>query len=247
MADVMLRPAARWLLRGVTGAGMFGDYASFAEAQQHASPYRSNLSHLCALADNIRNDRAADRISSTMLAALLLPDEPLRVLDFGGSIGITYFLAQRAIMDRIARWHIVDLPDVVSCGRERYADDRLQFFSSIAAATADFIPNVILCGGVLQYLEDPYGAIEVLAGLQPAVIALDRTPIYPDRERFMVQHIWPHLGGGKSAWRVLSECKLADALSDYTVVSEQLLPLAETEARGSAYVARIYTLKSEAL
>ena len=81
----------------------------------------------------------------------------LNVLDFGGSLGSTYF-QNRAFLSVLpgVRWNIVEQSRHVETGKAWFEDDRLRFYPDIADCLADTQPNVVLLSNVLQYLEHPY-------------------------------------------------------------------------------------------
>ncbi len=100
----------------------------------------------------------------------------LSVLDFGGSLGTTYFQCRDFLSAAGPfRWSIVEQPEHVKCGREEFADGRLQFYTSIAECLTHEQPNVLLLSGVIQCLPEPYEFLaDVLERRFPHVI-VDRT------------------------------------------------------------------------
>jgi putative methyltransferase (TIGR04325 family) len=156
-----------------------------------------------------------------ILAAILLAGDHVRVLDFGGSFATYYFHTMRVIPDRIEWWRVVELPEVVEYGRANFSENKLSFFTSTNEALAGAKPEVILCGSVLHYLEDPYGSLAALLKTQPRILILDRLPLHR-RERFMVQKVRPELGVTSFvACRILSEDKLKQATHGYKLIGEQ--------------------------
>lgn len=100
----------------------------------------------------------------------------LRVLDFGGSLGSTYRQYGRLLCDLTVAWGVVEQPEFVAAGR-RFEDGRLSFHDAVDAGAVAVDPNVALFSSVLQYLSDPYAAIDDVAATGVQTIVIDRTPM----------------------------------------------------------------------
>ena len=100
----------------------------------------------------------------------------LTVLDFGGSLGSSYY-QNKAFLSSLKQltWCIVEQPHFVACGKEFFEDDNLKFFNTIEECLEKISPNVLLLSSVLQYLETPYEWIEKFIGLNIPYIIIDRT------------------------------------------------------------------------
>jgi len=115
----------------------------------------------------------------------------LNVLDFGGSLGSTYF-QHRAFLKKIqdVRWNIVEQAEHVKVGKEFFEDDTLRFYPTIDDYSAENTPDVVILSGVLQYLEHPYETLSRLLKLHSKCIILDRTPFWEGGEdRICVQYV----------------------------------------------------------
>ena len=101
----------------------------------------------------------------------------LSVLDFGGSLGSSYFQYQHFIscIEHVS-WGIVEQPHFYEVGKNEFEDGRLCFFESIEECINSIKPNVILLSSVLQYLDDPYIVIKKLTKIKNTIIIIDRTP-----------------------------------------------------------------------
>jgi putative methyltransferase (TIGR04325 family) len=171
--------------------------------------------------------------------AVALDNGGVRVLDFGGNLGVVYFDAARVVSDCIAEWHVVDCKEVVRHGDVNYADDKLTFFTSLEAACQEFSPNMVLCSHTLQYLEKPYDTLAMLSALNAAAIVLHELPV-AERERFMIQRLPEGLGGTERPIQILSSGRLAAALSGYELIADTDLPPwdPDIDARHAAQVFR---------
>ena len=114
----------------------------------------------------------------------------LGVLDFGGSLGTSYFQNRKFLDPLSVRWSIVEQAHFVAAGRRDFEDERLRFYDSVDDAVAAGRPDAVLLGGVLQYLEHPYALLERLAAIPPELMILDRMPFSDlDDDRISVQHV----------------------------------------------------------
>jgi len=119
----------------------------------------------------------------------------LNVLDFGGSLGSTYF-QNRAFLSAIntLRWNIVEQPHYVAVGKEHFEDNHLKFYTSITNCLTETQPNVVLLSSVLQYLEHPYSVLDQTQNLSCDHIIIDRTPFWDGpTDRLCVQTVPPSI------------------------------------------------------
>jgi putative methyltransferase (TIGR04325 family) len=103
-------------------------------------------------------------------------DGKLCVLDFGGSLGSTYYQNKEILSSlKELKWCIVEQTHFVDCGKKYFEDEQLKFYVNIEDCLAKHKPNVLLISGVLQYLENPYEWIEKFVALGITNIIIDRT------------------------------------------------------------------------
>lgn len=101
----------------------------------------------------------------------------LSVLDFGGSLGTSYFQNRKFLESlRRVRWSVVEQSHFVEAGRNHIEHEWLCFYPTIADCISIEKPNVVLLSSVLQYLEDPYAVLEELIDSGAELILIDRTP-----------------------------------------------------------------------
>lgn len=126
-----------------------------------------------------------------LLRAAAQDGDRLSVLDFGGSLGSSYFQCREFLsVVRSVQWGIVEQEHFVRCGRESFESENLRFFYTIADCVKDAAPNVALVSSVLQYLPEPYGVLEDLMAHGIKYIVVDRTPFSDAAtDRLTVQHV----------------------------------------------------------
>jgi putative methyltransferase (TIGR04325 family) len=101
----------------------------------------------------------------------------LCVLDFGGSLGSSYYQSREFLnLGTNLTWCIVEQEHFVKCGKENFETDELKFYYTIDECLESNKPNVILLSSVLQYLPEPYEWLEKFLNLNIDYIIIDRTP-----------------------------------------------------------------------
>lgn len=115
----------------------------------------------------------------------------LSVLDFGGSLGSSYFQCRDFLSVLLSlSWGIVEQRHFVDCGRELFETDQLRFFHTISECVEHTAPNVVLLSSVLQYVPDPYDVLDELMGTGISYLVIDRTPFADQRADWItIQHV----------------------------------------------------------
>jgi len=169
-----------------------GDYKNWEEAQALCIGYDSDiiLEKCKSALLKVKNGEAVyerdsvifDQIyySFGLLAGLeraaLENSGELTVLDFGGSLGSSYFQNKEFLKTcNKLNWCIVEQTHFVDCGKQYFEDGNLKFFHSIQDCLTIFKPNVLLISGVLQYLDKPYELLTNFLALNIPYIIIDRT------------------------------------------------------------------------
>lgn len=127
------------------------------------------------------------KYSWPLLTGLLVASREgrLHVIDFGGSLGSTYFQHRELLKHLNLKWDVVEQPHFVKAGKE-FETEHLNFKNTIEeCGTAD----VTLVSSVLQYLEHPF---EFLETLTTPYIIIDRTTFVDSGKDFIcVQRVAP--------------------------------------------------------
>jgi len=185
-------PALLHFLREKPGITWSGTYGSWAEARKASEGYDSDLivnqvknSLLKVKRGEVQYERDSvlfDEIqySWPLLGGLMWVAArgrgELNVLDFGGSLGSTYY-QNRKFLKHLwhVRWNIVEQKKFVDAGKEHFEDDKLKFYYDIESCMEECAPNTILLSSVLQYLEKPHDFLGRIRRLGFEYIILDRT------------------------------------------------------------------------
>jgi putative methyltransferase (TIGR04325 family) len=169
-----------------------GNYTSWQEAKENTTGYQENniLENCKKSLLKVKNGEAVyerdsvlfDKIQYSwgVLAGLqraaLENNGKLCVLDFGGSLGSTYYQNKEFLSTiKDLQWCIIEQTNFVDCGIKFFQNEQLKFLHSIEDCILKYNPNVLILSGVLQYLENPYEWIDKFILLKISYIILDRT------------------------------------------------------------------------
>lgn len=212
--------AKRWLppalierLKPLLGVGIYfsGNYTDWETASAYASGYDSvvileqvkqaMLKVKAGEAVFERDSVLFDEVqhSFPVLAGLLRTvvenGNQLSVLDFGGSLGSSYFQCREflSVLPSL-KWGVVEQEHFVHCGQRVFETAQLRFFYTIAECLQQSSPNVALLSSVLQYLPKPYHVLDELMNSRVPYIVIDRTPFGDQETDFItVQRVPPSI------------------------------------------------------
>lgn len=115
----------------------------------------------------------------------------LHLIDFGGSLGSTYYKNLPFLSEiEDLEWNIIEQKQFVDTGKDLFEDNKLRFWYSIKECLLNSQPDLILFSGVLQYIEDPFSLIEFVKNENFKYIIIDRTGfIKSEYQRITVQNV----------------------------------------------------------
>lgn len=194
------------------GVHWIGDYSSWEEARQASKGYDDGLilERIKTAALKVKQGEAVaerdgvlfDEIQYAwpVLAGLMWiaaqSRGELNLLDFGGSLGTSYFHA-RWFLQALSkvRWSIVEQKPFVEVGKEYFEDHELRFYYDMGTCIKEQSPKVILISSVLSYLQNPYALLDEVIANNFEFILLDRTPFLLEgrRDRLTVQVVPPEI------------------------------------------------------
>lgn len=160
----------------------------------------------------------------------------LNVIDFGGSLGSTYF-QHRPLLKSLAEicWNVVEQPIYVTAGEKQFQDQNLRFYSDLKSCLKENQPHALLFSGVLQYLEKPYELLKEAIKADPPVIILDRTCFSVDNQTHLtIQRVSPRIYPASYPCWFLSKKKVKNLLTtQYQILAEFTDPLDSVDHRVS--------------
>jgi putative methyltransferase (TIGR04325 family) len=196
------------LFVSLKGYGWYGNFPAWQDAQQVSVGYDADniIQRVRASLLKVKNGEAVYERDSVLfdtvdyawelLSALLWiaaqNKGSLRLIDFGGSLGSTYFQNKR-FLDKLASvsWNIVEQPAYVKAGLADFQDETLRFYNTIADCYSDTESiHATLFSSVLQYLDNPFDVLKEITWQNCPYIIVDRTGFTPDNtERITVQKV----------------------------------------------------------
>lgn len=141
----------------------------------------------------------------------------LNVIDFGGSLGSTYFQNKDflAAANIELNWRVVEQAHFVEVGNKDIASDELSFFTHLEDAATEFDANILLLSGVLQCVEYPDAIIKTSKDLQFPNIIIDRTAFIDDADsRITVQYVPEWIYKASYPCRFFNETVLKQSFED---------------------------------
>ena len=204
-----------------------GDYTSWEVASEKCSGYNSENILVKVLEATLKvksGDAVFERDSvlfdeieyawpvlSGLMWAAARNGGKLNVLDFGGSLGSSYF-QNRKFLQGLPEvyWNIVEQAHYVRAGQEHIQDDHLRFYPTIDACLAENKPNVVLLSSVLQYLPNPTSVLNMIIKTQANTLILDRTPYVNNgvRPSIKIQTVPPEIYSASYPCQFLNEYEL---------------------------------------
>jgi len=192
--------------------GYSGNYASWSEALARCNGYDTDaiLEKVKGALLKVKTGQAAYERDSVLfdtiqyswplLAGLLhaanTNNGRLSVLDFGGSLGSSYYQNKKllSVLDGL-RWCIVEQKHFVECGKQYFEDENLHFYYDLPSCLAGGKINVAILSSVLPYLQKPYELLDTIINYGIDCIIVDRTPILlsGSSDRLTIQKIPPYI------------------------------------------------------
>jgi putative methyltransferase (TIGR04325 family) len=162
-------------------------------------------------------------LSSIMWVAALNKGN-LKVLDFGGSLGSSYF-QNKHFLDSLNEisWDVVEQENFVRCGRDFIQDSKLNFFNSVEEVIrVKGLPDILVISCVLPYVEKPYLLVEQLMQYNIPNIIIDNTYFnYKPEDRICIQKVPTEIYEASYPCWLLNYNKLLSTIKEkYTIVSE---------------------------
>lgn len=119
----------------------------------------------------------------------------LSVLDFGGSLGSSYYQCKDFLrpLNHLC-WSVVEQAHFVDCGKAEFQNDILRFYHDIEECYRVETPNVVLFSSVLQYVEHVDAVLLDVVSRMSDTVIIDRTPFVSDRTRIAVQNVPKRIG-----------------------------------------------------
>jgi len=207
-----------------------GQYTSWREASAQCTGYDSERILAKVLSGTLKviNGEAAyerDSVTfrkieyswpviSSLLRVAAKHNGRLNVLDFGGSLGSSFFQNIGFLKDlNSLRWNIVEQTHYVEAGKKHVQTQQLRFYRTIDDCLEENQPNVVLLSSVLQYIEDPVAIIQKIKDLKAVSVIIDRTPFSNfEEDKLFIQTVPSSIYSASYPMRVFSLSKFSNMI-----------------------------------
>lgn len=226
--------------KNVNPYGWFGNFNSWSEAKSSASGYEASniLEKTKESLLKIKNGEAVyerdsvlfDKkeypyaIISSLLYIAVRNGNKLNVIDFGGSLGSTWFQVRDFIPSEIeVSWSIVEQAAYVEEGKKHFADDVLDFYFTLDdCIAAKRSINVVLLSSVVQYLEKPHEFLDRLINYEIDYLLFDRTAFINEgpTDRLTLQIVPPDIYEAQYPAWFFNESLFLSHFKSYTVKAD---------------------------
>ncbi len=144
----------------------------------------------------------------------------LNVVDFGGSLGSTFFYVKKIMpLQILLKWSIIEQQHYVDTGRKLFESEQLNFYYDLN----DFKKKspeqeVLLLSGVLQYLPESDNILQQLQSYGFDYIIVDRTSFVQDEQEFWtIQKVPESIYKAEYPCKFFNKEKFIQRLSQYQV------------------------------
>ena len=147
-------------------------------------------------------------------------NRPLRVIDFGGSLGTLYRQFKSFTHNSInLNWRIVEQDYLVKYGINNLSADGLSFMPSSLINTLKPNPDIVIFSASLQFMKDPGIYLKKMVKLRPKYIVIDRTPFHDKNYNHLsILKAGTDITGSYPCW-IFGQTFLVERLSGYRLVS----------------------------
>lgn len=222
-----------------TKYGWFGDYPSWEEAIAQTDGYDSGIilqKTKSALLKVKSGDAVYERDSvlfnrkeypfpllSFLMHSAAIKGRSLHVLDFGGSLGSSYYQIKEFLTPNVClSWNVIEQEHYVSEGRAHFEDEQLKFYPSIDECLQHKQIDFVLLSGSVQYLQQPQLFLNQLAAYNFDFLLFDRTAFhYEANDRLTLQFVPPDIyEASYPAWFFNQEKFFGHFLDNYEIVAD---------------------------
>jgi putative methyltransferase (TIGR04325 family) len=159
-------------------------------------------------------------VLASLQKAALEAQGKLSVLDFGGSLGSSYFQNKSFLSSVDLTWCIVEQEHFVACGKEFFEDQSLKFYTNVDSCLAENNINAVLLSSVLQYIPSPYDIIDKIISLKIPYIIIDRTAVTSLNEDFIaIQRVPEEIYSASYPCYFFSKERLLSSIRGYSNIT----------------------------
>ena len=130
----------------------------------------------------------------------------LKVLDFGGSFGSTYFQNRKYFSDNKKYvWDVIEQKKIVNFANQSVKIKNLSFFGSLSVYLKKNKPDIVLLSSVLHYLEFPFLLLRLLKKKKIKYFIVLKTPFFKKKSEIKIQINPSHIYKANYPIRIFNE------------------------------------------
>lgn len=189
--------------------GWFGNYTNWELAQKECEGYDSEviIDKVRESVIKVRNGKAVYERDSVIFEEVQysndlikafkqsIHDEKLHIVDFGGSLGSTYFQHKQLLKEledlNDLKWTVVEQKHFVDCGKREIEIDNLKFCYTIEESLSHQSNHILLMSSVIPYFKDPYQLISDALKYNFEFIIIDRTAFIDNKQERITKQVVP--------------------------------------------------------
>lgn len=176
-------------------------------------------------------------VTAALMRTAAMNEGDLRVLDFGGALGSTYF-QNRKFLNGLKKieWHVIEQANFVDAGRKHIQCENLKFYHSIEESLSDATPDLILFSSVAQYLPDLDAILKSVNEMSASMLVFDRTPFFNEiNDMICVQRVPAVIYPASYPMRVISSSNLLAKLDKWRLLEKFTSPEGVSQLRNGKF------------
>lgn len=185
---------------------------------------------------------------ASLLHEALAKKGNLNILDFGGSLGSSYFQHLPMFSECNLSWHVIEQEHFVEAGKKHFQSESLHFHESIDACNSLHEVDFVLLSSVLQYIEEPEAIIRIVKNTKANVILIDKTIVnYSKRNRIYLQKVPPSIyPASYPCWSLSEEWLIEELFDSYKLSTDFVsLPFPELMSIDSLFKGYVFSKKDD--
>ena len=167
-----------------------------------------------------KNEYSFGIISSLFLIAQRCHNH-LSVLDFGGSLGSSYYQNKEFLSYfETCQWTIIEQEKFYQLGRKYISNNQLQFLETIEECLEQNTPNLFLISSSLQYISKPIEILKKINTSNIQFVVFDRIPFSESENFITIQTVPPIIYEASYPCWIFNYDWLLKQLPNYKVIFE---------------------------
>ena len=134
-------------------------------------------------------------VLAILMKAAVESEGKLNLIDFGGSLGSSYF-QNRDFLSSLSeiKWNVVEQKSFVDTGKQFFENEELNFFYDLKSCVIETKSRVFFSSGTIQYLSDPFQFLKMLKNFDFKYLVFDRIAfIDVEKDLLTVQRVPPEV------------------------------------------------------